>query len=46
MGSMRNAKQIESIIKALTEELGRMPTSVELLWAINGNFKPKDKDNG
>lgn len=44
MGSIQNAKQVQAIIKQLTEELGREPYSTELLAAINGTWKPKKED--
>lgn len=39
---MVNSRQMESIIKQLTDILGREPYSTELLAAINGNFPKKE----
>lgn len=43
--AMVNHSQMQSILKQLVEDLGREPTSRELLWAIEGWLNKKEKDN-
>lgn len=44
--AMINYRQMKSLIDQLTEELGRQPYSTELIAAINGTWRPKDKKDG